>query len=202
MLKQQFPDTPILALTATATQAVRLAAAAAASRRWLPAPAAAQSALRLHSPAIARSYVLLAPPLCSCCCSLMTSAAPWDLTSPPPAPQVCDDLRSILRIEGCEFFRSSINRPNLYYEARPAAPRCARCAVLRHALLHSPYACRPRPALSLCTPPPCFPLLSLMGLLLLKQVVQKPAAPADLAADIARWVRCHYPGGESGKGPG
>lgn len=32
--------------------------------------------------------------------------------------QVCQDLRTILRIEGCEFFRSSINRPTLYYELR------------------------------------------------------------------------------------
>jgi hypothetical protein len=31
--------------------------------------------------------------------------------------QVCEDLRTILRIEGCELFRSSINRPNLFYEA-------------------------------------------------------------------------------------
>ncbi|KAL4440297.1 hypothetical protein ABPG75_003298 [Micractinium tetrahymenae] len=53
ILKQQFPDTPILALTATATQTV------------------------------------------------------------------CDDVQSILRIDGCEFFRSSINRPNLFYEMKP-----------------------------------------------------------------------------------
>ncbi|GAB4814163.1 hypothetical protein N2152v2_001209 [Parachlorella kessleri] len=32
---------------------------------------------------------------------------------------VCDDLRAILRIEGCEVFRGSINRPNLYYEVVP-----------------------------------------------------------------------------------
>ncbi|KAK9814024.1 hypothetical protein WJX73_009544 [Symbiochloris irregularis] len=30
--------------------------------------------------------------------------------------QVCDDLLDILRIQGCERFRSSINRPNLFYE--------------------------------------------------------------------------------------
>ena len=50
MLKQQFPDLPILALTATATQ------------------------------------------------------------------RVCDDLKSMLRIEACESFSASINRPNLLYE--------------------------------------------------------------------------------------
>lgn len=33
------------------------------------------------------------------------------------ATQVCDDIRSILRIEGCDLFKSSINRPNLFYEA-------------------------------------------------------------------------------------
>ncbi|KAL4856450.1 Mediator of RNA polymerase II transcription subunit 34 [Chlorella vulgaris] len=33
-------------------------------------------------------------------------------------PQVCDDLRAILKIQGCEFFKSSINRPNLFYEVR------------------------------------------------------------------------------------
>ncbi|PSC67654.1 mediator of RNA polymerase II transcription subunit 34 isoform X1 [Micractinium conductrix] len=53
ILKQQFPETPIIALTATATQAV------------------------------------------------------------------CEDLRSILRIDGAEFFRSPVNRPNLYYEVVP-----------------------------------------------------------------------------------
>lgn len=30
--------------------------------------------------------------------------------------QVCDDIRKTLRIDGCETFRSSINRPNLFYE--------------------------------------------------------------------------------------
>ncbi|KAK9809014.1 hypothetical protein WJX72_007915 [[Myrmecia] bisecta] len=59
VLKQQFPDVPILALTATATD------------------------------------------------------------------RVCDDLRTILRIEGCESFRSSINRPNLFYEVRQKASTAA-----------------------------------------------------------------------------
>jgi superfamily II DNA helicase RecQ len=35
---------------------------------------------------------------------------------PAPAVQVCDDIRSILKIEGCETFRSSVDRPNLAYE--------------------------------------------------------------------------------------
>lgn len=34
--------------------------------------------------------------------------------------QVCSDVKSILRIDGCEFFRSSINRPNLFYEVHGA----------------------------------------------------------------------------------
>lgn len=50
MLKQQFPEVPIVALTATATD------------------------------------------------------------------QVCDDLLDILRIQGCEKFKVTINRPNLFYE--------------------------------------------------------------------------------------
>lgn len=49
-LRQQFPNTPILALTATATEAV------------------------------------------------------------------CKDVQTILGIDGCEVFRSSIDRPNLFYE--------------------------------------------------------------------------------------
>lgn len=32
--------------------------------------------------------------------------------------QVCEDLKAILRIQGCEFFRASVNRPNLFYEVR------------------------------------------------------------------------------------
>jgi len=50
VLKQQFPDVPIMALTATATQ------------------------------------------------------------------RVCDDLKAMLRIEACETFSASVNRPNLIYE--------------------------------------------------------------------------------------
>jgi len=50
VLKQQFPDVPIMALTATATQ------------------------------------------------------------------RVCDDLKAMLRIEACEAFSASVNRPNLIYE--------------------------------------------------------------------------------------
>lgn len=52
VLKQQFPEVPILALTATATE------------------------------------------------------------------RVCRDVQEILRIEGCETFRSSMNRANLFYEVR------------------------------------------------------------------------------------
>jgi len=38
--------------------------------------------------------------------------------------RVCEDLREILGIPGCEVFRRSINRPNLYYEmaAKPPSP--------------------------------------------------------------------------------
>ena len=32
--------------------------------------------------------------------------------------RVCRDLQEILRIEGCETFRNSVNRPNLFYEVR------------------------------------------------------------------------------------
>ncbi|KAL3130511.1 hypothetical protein ABBQ38_15564 [Trebouxia sp. C0009 RCD-2024] len=58
VLKQQFPDVPILALTATATQ------------------------------------------------------------------RVCNDLKTMLRMEACESFSASINRPNLLYEVR-AKPKAA-----------------------------------------------------------------------------
>ena len=30
--------------------------------------------------------------------------------------QVCNDIRSILRIEGCDLFKRSIDRPNLFYQ--------------------------------------------------------------------------------------
>ena len=30
--------------------------------------------------------------------------------------RVCQDLKDILRIHGCETFKSTINRPNLFYE--------------------------------------------------------------------------------------
>ncbi|DBA93778.1 hypothetical protein WJX82_009492 [Trebouxia sp. C0006] len=58
VLKQQFPDVPIMALTATATQ------------------------------------------------------------------RVCDDLKAMLRIEACETFSASVNRPNLIYEVH-AKPKAA-----------------------------------------------------------------------------
>ncbi|KAK9820921.1 hypothetical protein WJX74_008097 [Apatococcus lobatus] len=32
---------------------------------------------------------------------------------------VCQDLKDILQIEGCERFKSSVNRPNLFYQVRP-----------------------------------------------------------------------------------
>lgn len=61
VLKQQFPDVPIMALTATATK------------------------------------------------------------------RVCDDLKTMLRIEACESFSASVNRPNLLYEV----------TVLAHIKAHS-----------------------------------------------------------------
>lgn len=30
--------------------------------------------------------------------------------------RVCDDLKTMLRIEACESFSASVNRPNLLYE--------------------------------------------------------------------------------------
>ena len=30
--------------------------------------------------------------------------------------KVCEDVQSILRIQGAEVFKMSVNRPNLYYE--------------------------------------------------------------------------------------
>lgn len=58
------------------------------------------------------------------------------MPSPLPSSQVCAEVRAILRIEASELFRSSINRPNLFYEARRplllliciVAPACV-CAV-------------------------------------------------------------------------
>lgn len=85
VLKQQFPAVPLLALTATATQAV------------------------------------------------------------------VQDLKSILRIDGCELFRLSVDRPNLFYSVR-----------------------------------------------------HKPAAAADVTADMVAWIRVHCPpaGRGSRLGPG
>lgn len=79
MLRQQFPDTPILALTATATASV------------------------------------------------------------------CTDVTNILHIDGAEVFRSSIDRPNLFYEVK-----------------------------------------------------SKPSTAAELADDIATWIKSNFPAGDSG----
>ena len=35
---------------------------------------------------------------------------------PSPAAQVCEDVQAILRIQGAEVFKMSVNRPNLFYE--------------------------------------------------------------------------------------
>jgi superfamily II DNA helicase RecQ len=49
------------------------------------------------------------------------------LFATPLLPQVCRDIKSILRIEGAEQFTASINRPNLHYEVRhkPASAEAA-----------------------------------------------------------------------------
>ena len=36
--------------------------------------------------------------------------------------EVCQDLKEILQIEGCERFKSSVNRPNLFYQVCFWAP--------------------------------------------------------------------------------
>lgn len=45
--------------------------------------------------------------------------------------QVCEDLKAILRIQGCEFFRASVNRPNLFYEVRHAPTSVTTAACTR-----------------------------------------------------------------------
>lgn len=47
-------------------------------------------------------------------------------------PQVCEDLKAILRIQGCEFFRASVNRPNLFYEVRHANAPTAACTGVHY----------------------------------------------------------------------
>jgi hypothetical protein len=42
--------------------------------------------------------------------------------------QVVRDLQSILRIEGCEVFRASVDRPNLSYVLRPKPAAAAEAA--------------------------------------------------------------------------
>jgi superfamily II DNA helicase RecQ len=42
---------------------------------------------------------------------------------------VCEHVKEILRIEGCELFRASINRPNLSYEVRPKKAAAADVAA-------------------------------------------------------------------------
>lgn len=44
--------------------------------------------------------------------------------------RVCDDLKALLKIEGAEFFRSSINRPNLYYAVHPKPATAADTTAL------------------------------------------------------------------------
>ncbi|KXZ55835.1 hypothetical protein GPECTOR_2g1386 [Gonium pectorale] len=53
---------------------------------------------------------------------------------------VCEDLKTILRIGGCEFFRASVNRPNLFYEVRPkpAAAADATAAIVAWVQQHYP----------------------------------------------------------------
>lgn len=55
--------------------------------------------------------------------------------------QVCEDLKAILSIEGCEFFRSSINRPNLHYEVRhkPAGAEAAVEEMVKWVNHHFPH---------------------------------------------------------------
>jgi hypothetical protein len=76
-----------------------------------------------------------------------------------PAPQVYDDVCSILRIQQCECFRSPSNRPNLTYEVAPPSQRTSAHVqthasrtyawVCVHALTPSPVQ---RPAGSGCGP--------------------------------------------------
>ncbi|GIL70438.1 hypothetical protein Vretimale_3595 [Volvox reticuliferus] len=54
--------------------------------------------------------------------------------------QVCEDLKTILRISGCEFFRASVNRPNLFYEVlpKPAGASDATAAIVAWIRKHYP----------------------------------------------------------------
>lgn len=93
---------------------------------------------------------------------------------------------------GSEFFRSSINRPNLFYEVGglffcEGDNSWACCCHLGWCCRH---AIPPFPPLPTHPPGHCLPS-SL-------QVCQKPASAAELVKDIAGWVAEHYPDGESG----
>jgi superfamily II DNA helicase RecQ len=67
---------------------------------------------------------------------------------------VCNDIRSILRIEGCDLFKRSIDRPNLFYQAttmhtaswRVPLLCLTQCIVsplcIRHGMVEVPLLCR------------------------------------------------------------
>ena len=211
ILKQQFPDTPVLALTATATQQARGEGGSWYNVGWCCRLRQCPLPIALHTKPI-----------------LDLVSSPPPATLPASMQQVCAEVRAILRIEASELFRSSINRPNLFYEARGRGRgRGAVCSVPACCSLPRRLASSGAPALVLpgallgCGAPAAFCGLGLMcrapaqppwrvcaswlphcsppsPLHRSAQVAQKPAAGADLVADIARWIKQHYPGGESG----
>lgn len=100
-LSQQFPNTPILALTATATAKVHF------------------STCDVN---LCVAALLACRQVCAPCLRHVNGAnAKVQATAGCVCKQVCDDIRSILRIEGCDLFKSSIDRPNLFYEVIPNA---------------------------------------------------------------------------------
>ena len=120
VLKQQFPDVPIIALTATATETVcqawqpsLLAPYLAAAITWVPwHMAASPDALTAAHAACPRKG------------DMAGAVRPWGMHCRDCSEamwRVPQDLKKILRISACETFRASVDRPNLFYSVGGSA---------------------------------------------------------------------------------
>lgn len=100
--------------------------------------------------------------------------------------QVCNDIRSILRIEGCDLFKRSINRPNLMYEASDVLhPASCKTSVVQLLVMLRIFS-----TILLC---------HVEGASCLKlQVYDKPASAAEVTAEIVSYILETQEAGASG----